>query len=93
MSKSFEIKIEVDRRFVIGGAAAEERSDLACGSCGRDVQMLSAEDAGLIAQQRLDSIISWAKEGRLHCGRTDEGRLLICSNSLGALIHEKRGEK
>jgi hypothetical protein len=53
-----------------------------CTSCSRPVEMLSVDDAALVAQVSSVTIFRWAIAGDLHSTESPDGLLLICPNSL-----------
>src|ERR1043165_533005 len=53
-----------------------------CSSCDRNVQMVSAETAARLTQVSVRTIFHRAEAGLLHFTETQDGLLLICTDSL-----------
>lgn len=79
MKTRTEITFEMDRIIVL---SRPRRSEW-CSSCARPVEMLSVNDAALVAQVNSVTIFRWAIAGELHSSESPDGLLLICPNSLG----------
>lgn len=79
MKTRTEITFEMDRLIVLNRSRKSEW----CTSCSRPVEMLSVDDAALVAQVNSVTIFRWAIAGDLHSSETPDGLLLICPNSLG----------
>ena len=77
MKTRTEITVEMDRLIVVSRARKTEW----CGSCSRPVEMLSIDDAALLAHVNSLTIFRWAVEGELHSVESAEGLLLICPHS------------
>ena len=77
MKTRTEITVEMDRIIVMNSAARSEW----CSSCSRPVEMLSIDNAALLANVSSLTIFRWAIAGELHSVETAEGLLLICPNS------------
>jgi hypothetical protein len=77
MKTRTEITVEMDRVIVVSRTRKSEW----CGSCARPVQMLSIDDAALIAHVNSLTIFRWAVAGELHSAESAEGLLLICPHS------------
>jgi len=73
-----EITVERDRWVVVKKC----RRTAWCRSCSRDVEMLSIDDAAILAHVNSRTIFGWAESGAVHSTETPEGLLLICPNSL-----------
>lgn len=52
-----------------------------CSSCSQPVEMLSIDNAALLAHVSSLTIFRWAIAGELHSAETPEGLLSICPNS------------
>jgi excisionase family DNA binding protein len=75
-----EITIETDRVVVIKKRKA---SILAwCPACAGQVQMVTPDEAAVIARVSSRTIYRWVEAGKLHFAETAEGFLLICPQSL-----------
>jgi hypothetical protein len=72
-----EITLEMDRCIVV----SRPRKQRFCFDCARYVEMLSLDDAALMAQVSTRTIFHWAETGEVHWSETPEGLLLICPNS------------
>jgi hypothetical protein len=86
MSKSIEIRIEVEREFVINRNRNGEETVAFCGQCEKNSQMVSTDEAALIAATNSRSIFGNVEDGTLHHSETEGGLLLICANSLARLV-------
>ena len=77
MKTRTEITVEMDRLIIVSRTRKSEW----CGSCARPVEMLSIDDAALIAHVNSRTIFRWAIAGELHSAESAEGLLLICPHS------------
>ena len=77
MKTRTEITVEMDRLIVLN---RPKRSEW-CMSCSRPVEMLSIDDAALLAHVSSLTIFRWAIARELHSVENAEGLLLICPNS------------
>lgn len=77
MKTRTEITVEMDRLIVVTRSRKAEW----CGACSRPVEMLSIDDAALVAHVNSLTIFRWAIEGELHSVESAEGLLLICPHS------------
>ena len=84
MKTRTEITIEMDRWMVVSRRGRSGRSGRIawCSSCSRYVEMLSVDEAALLANVSSRTIFRWAESGVLHSSETLEGLLLICPKSL-----------
>lgn len=78
MKTRTEITFEMDRLIVFNRPRKMEW----CASCSRPVEMLSVDDAALVARVSSVTIFRWAVAGDLHTSESADGLLLICPNSL-----------
>lgn len=75
-----EITIETDRILVM---SKRRISVLAwCADCGSRTRMVGVDEAARLAGVSSRTIYRWVEADRLHFAETDEGSLLVCSNSL-----------
>jgi hypothetical protein len=74
-----EITFEMDRVIVIGRHGSSVQW---CADCHERVDMMTTDQAAIIARVNSRTIFRWADSGRLHSSETPEGLLLICPNSL-----------
>ena len=80
MKRRTQITIERQRLLLIN---ARKLSAVGwCSSCDRNVQMVSAETAARQKRVTLRDIFRSAEQGLLHFTETQEGLLLICTDSL-----------
>ncbi|MBC7796979.1 MAG: hypothetical protein H7Z37_08910 [Pyrinomonadaceae bacterium] len=86
MNKRTEITIEIERQTIIRRVRAKDEK-IICPHCGEIVEMLTTDEAALIAKCSSRIIFGWCEIGWLHFTETDEGLLLVCSLSLGKLLH------
>jgi hypothetical protein len=77
MKTRTEITVEMDRLIVVNRAGRSEW----CSCCARPVEMLSIDNAALLAHVNSLTIFRWAIAGELHSAESAEGLLLICPNS------------
>ena len=79
-----EITVEMDRLIVMSRPGKSEW----CSPCARPVEMLSIDDAALLAHVSSLTIFRWAIAHELHSVENTEGLLLICPNSpkLGLML-------
>ena len=72
-----EITVEKERLIVVSRSRRSEW----CSSCSRPVEMLSIDDAALLAHVSSLTIFRWAIARELHSLENPDGLLLICPNS------------
>lgn len=72
-----EITVEMERLVIVNRAGRSEW----CSACARPVEMLSLDNAALLAHVSSLTIFRWAIAGELHSEESPEGLLLICPNS------------
>ena len=77
MKTRTEITVEMDRLIVVNRAGRSEW----CVCCSRPVEMLSIDNAALLAHVSSLTIFRWAIAGEVHSAESPEGLLLICPNS------------
>jgi len=77
MKTRTEINFELDRIIVVNRSRQLDW----CRWCARPVEMMSVDDAALLAQVNSVTIFRWAIAGELHTSETPEGLLEICPNS------------
>ena len=77
MGTRTEITLEMDRWIVVGRAKMKRW----CSTCALHVEMLTVDDAALIARVNSRTMFHWAETGVVHSTETAEGLLLICPNS------------
>lgn len=77
MKTRTEITIEMDRLIVVNRPGRSEW----CAACSHPVEMLSIDNAALLANASSLTIFRWAIAGELHASESAEGLLLICPNS------------
>ena len=85
MNKRTEITIEFERQTVIRRVQATGKK-IICPLCVKEVEMLTTDEAALIAKCSSRVIFGWCEIGWLHFTETDNELLLICSHSLGEII-------
>lgn len=61
-----------------------------CKQCGEQVSMLRVEDASTLDGTTTRTIYRWIEAGKLHFVESDKGLVLICAQSLAALIRAQR---
>ena len=80
MKRRTEITIETERLVVVGGR--RQRVVRWCAPCDMHVEMLSTDEAAILARVSSRTIFSWVEAGKIHYTETAEGLLLICPNSI-----------
>jgi len=79
MKTRTEITFEMDRLVIVGS----NRGSLQwCDNCHKWVDMMTIDQAAIMARVNSRTIFRWADSGELHSAETPEGLLLICPNSL-----------
>ena len=73
-----EITVERDTWVVVKRC----RKTAWCRSCSRQVEMLSLDEAAILARVSSRTIFHWAESGVVHSTETPDGLLVICPNSL-----------
>jgi hypothetical protein len=81
MKRRTEIIIETER-LVLVTRGRTRKDHQWCAGCAEGVDMMTTDDAALIARVTSRTIFRWAESGRVHSSETPDGLLLICSNSL-----------
>jgi hypothetical protein len=78
--RRIEISIDRQRLFILKrrGVSAPEW----CSDCGERVQMLTPDQAAMLANVSSRTIYRRVEAGEMHYNETAEGRLLICPNSI-----------
>ena len=79
MKTRTEITFEIDRYVIVGSHRATLQW---CNDCHERVEMMTSDQAAIVARVNSRTIFRWADSGRLHSAETPEGLLLICPNSL-----------
>lgn len=79
MKRKVEITIERERVLVARG---RKRMEVWCASCGKQVSMMTADDAAIAARVNSRTIFRWVEAGKIHYMETPEGLLFICPYSL-----------
>ena len=77
MKTRTEITFEMDRLIVV----TRSRKTEWCKSCAQPMEMLSVDDAALVARVNSITIFRWAIAGEVHSSETPEGLLVICPHS------------
>jgi len=77
MKTRTEVTVEVDRWVVVSRPGKRRW----CSACALYVEMMSIDDAALLARVNSRTIFHWAEAGALHSSETAEGLLLICPHS------------
>lgn len=86
MKRRTEITIEIDRVTIISQSKNRRPS---CNTCGAQVSMVTAGEAALMARTVQSVIYRLAETGKLHFATTTDGLLLICPDSLLALLEDE----
>lgn len=79
MKKRTEITIETDRLLVVSGRGRKVNW---CAPCGQYIEVVTTDEAAILARVSARTIFHWVESGKLHYTETPEGLLLICPNSL-----------
>jgi hypothetical protein len=80
LKRRIEITVETKRVLLMTRGDAVGRGW--CEACGREVPMLTPEEAGLVAGVSARAIYRRAEDGQVHFTETSDGALLVCSGSL-----------
>jgi hypothetical protein len=86
MKRRTEITIEIDRVMII--SQSKNRRPW-CDTCGRQVSMVTVGEAASMIQTGESVIYGLAETGKLHFATTTAGLLLICPDSLLALLEDE----
>ena len=78
MKTRTEITVETERLVVVH----RHRRTAWCSNCLHYVEMLSIDEAALLARVNSRTIFHWAESGVVHSSETFEGLLIICKASL-----------
>lgn len=78
-----EVTIETHRVLMIRGRRRYEV--IWCEACGKQAEMVSADEAAIVACVSARVIYRWVETDRLHFAETAEGLVLVCLNSLGSI--------
>lgn len=88
MSKRMEITIETERLLVIRRSGAKN-TRVFCPLCRDDSEMLTTDEAALIANTGSRAIFALIEQEQVHFAETERGLLLVCGSSLGKLASSK----
>ena len=77
MKTRTEVTLETDRWIVITRPGRRRW----CSACALHVEMMTIDDAALVAQVSTRTIFRWVECGALHASETPQGLLLVCPNS------------
>jgi len=78
--KRTKITIETERLVVISQRKLSARAW--CKSCGRQVVMVTVDEAARLARVSSRTVYRWVEDDLLHFAETADGRLLICRASI-----------
>ena len=78
--RQIEITVEVERRWVIHGAAGSVAAF--CAACNRVSSLLTVDQAAAFSGVTSRTIYRWVEGEKLHSAETAEGWLRICFHSL-----------
>jgi hypothetical protein len=79
-SKITEMTVETDEVFIIRRAQARIRAW--CAECAAEVEMITSEQAIPLMGASLREIACRLEAGQIHFTEMNDGRLLVCVNSL-----------
>jgi hypothetical protein len=77
MKRRTEVTLEMERWIVVSRPGKRRW----CSECALHVEMMTIDDAALLAQVSSRTIFRWAESGALHASETPQGLLLVCPNS------------
>ena len=77
--KHTEITVETQRMLVV---SRPRRVIARCAMCGGPAEMVTVDEAAILARVNSRTIFRRVEDERLHSTETSEGLLLICLNSL-----------
>ncbi|MEO6390480.1 MAG: hypothetical protein ABIP75_01430 [Pyrinomonadaceae bacterium] len=89
MKRRREVTIEIEREIVISNHQGQAAW---CEFCGRQVQLLSANEAARVTGNERNQLLAAAEAGMFHCRATETGQLWICADSLFASHAEGRNQ-
>jgi hypothetical protein len=78
--RTTRITFESERLLVIRQPTSRARHW--CAACDTEVQVVTAEDAAMVADRSLAAICRDIEAAQLHATETGDGLLLVCLNSL-----------
>jgi len=78
--KRIEITIETERLILVTRHKSATRAR--CSPCGRQVKMVTADEASTLAGVSSRTVYRWIEEGKVHFLEPSDGLPLICLNSL-----------
>jgi hypothetical protein len=81
-SKRTEITIETHERLVVRAREKLAEPPFYCPVCADYSRAVVPEDAAALAGVNIRTIFRWVESGLVHFTETDEGRLLLCVQSL-----------
>ena len=74
-----EIHFEAERKLIL----THHRSyTLPCEACARTVRMITVDEAAILTRSTSRAIFRQVEAGTIHFTETEDGRLLICADSL-----------
>jgi hypothetical protein len=73
--REVKITVETERVIAIEGGP---RSQAVCPHCGKQVWMVSAEDAAVLAGVSVRTVHRWTRTAEIHMVETSDGLLLSC---------------
>ena len=79
-SKRTEVTVETSRLIAIKGRRLSAAVD--CPLCGPAAEMVTLDEAALLAGVSSRALWHWVEAGKLHCRETAEGLLRVCLRSL-----------
>jgi predicted site-specific integrase-resolvase len=78
--KRIEIDLMTERSLII--RSGRHSIQTTCQGCGREVRMITPDQAAMLADVRTRTIFQWVEVGKVHFVETPDGKVLICANSL-----------
>ncbi|HEY3025345.1 MAG TPA: hypothetical protein VGJ55_04240 [Pyrinomonadaceae bacterium] len=78
-TKTTEITVEKSEVFVV--RKPKKLVFAWCSPCGARVQLMTPEEAAIVACVNVRTVYRWVEIGKVHFRETREGLLLVCRNS------------
>jgi hypothetical protein len=84
------VEITVEREVVSFLGPADHGFPATCPECGREVTMLTPEDAARGAATTARNVYRWVEEKLVHFVESSTGKLFVCAESVNAMGRSKQ---
>jgi hypothetical protein len=78
-------EIRIERR-EISIVRTKSQAGLHCQVCGKDLALVSIDEAAMAWGMEAETLRRWLQEGRIHGCTTSDGRLVLCAESLREVV-------